>query len=98
MEKLHYICGRKVNRPVTYRNNIYGTLRNEILVMKPPVLIPILSNKNRNVKIDDFIHGNDISMYDQAHGVNGELKKLSIIITTYLQTEIIVSIRKMIPK
>ena len=56
------------------------------------------SIKNLNVKIDDVIHGNDISTYDQAHGSNGELKKLSTVITTYLQTEIIVLIRKMISK
>ena len=31
------------------------------------------SIKNLNVKIDDVIHGNDISMHDQEHGRNGEL-------------------------
>ena len=57
------------------------------------------SIKNLNDKIDDVIHGNDISAYNQAHGGNGELKKkTSMVITTYLETEIIVSIRKMIPK
>ena len=70
MEKLHYICGIKVNRPVTYRNNIYGTFQNKICTTKPPGLIPILSNKNLNVKIDDIIHGNEISTYYQAHGSN----------------------------
>ena len=71
MEKLHYICGRKANRPVTYRNSIYGTFRNKIHTTKPPVIIPILSNKNLNVKIDDVIHGNDTSTHKQAHGGNG---------------------------
>ena len=43
---------------------------------KHPVVIPILSNKNHNIKIDDVINGNDIITYDQAHGSNGELKKI----------------------
>ena len=72
MEKLNFLCGRKVNRPFTYRNNIYGTLWNKIHTTKPPVLIPILSNKNLNIKLDDAIHGNDISTYDQSHGGNGK--------------------------
>ena len=38
---------------------------------KPLVLIPILSNKNLNIKNDDVINGNDISTYNQAHGSNG---------------------------
>ena len=46
MEKLHYICDRKSNRPVIYRNNIYGTFVNKICTTKSPELIPILSNKN----------------------------------------------------
>ena len=71
MEKLHFICGIKVNRPAAYCNNIYGTFRNKICTTKPPVLIPISSNKNINVKIDDAVHGNDISTYDQAHGGDG---------------------------
>ena len=45
MKKLHYICGRKVNPPVTYRNNIYGKFRNKIRTTKPPVLMTISSNK-----------------------------------------------------
>ena len=49
---------------------------NKICTTKPPVLIPISSNKNRNVKIDDVIHGNDISTYGQAYGGNGELNKI----------------------
>ena len=32
--------------------------------------------KNLNVKIDDVIHCNDISMYNQAHGIIGELEKI----------------------
>ena len=73
MEILHYICGIKVNCPVTYCNNIYGYFQNKICTTKPPVLISISSNKNLNVKIDDIIYGNDISTYNQAHDGNGEL-------------------------
>ena len=40
---------------------------------KPPVLIPILSNKNLNVKNDAVISADEISTYDQAHGSNGKL-------------------------
>ena len=36
------------------------------------------SIKNLNDKIDDVIHGNDISAYNQAHGGNGELKKKQV--------------------
>ena len=32
--------------------------------------------KNITIKIDDVIHGNEIGMYDQSHGGNGELKKM----------------------
>ena len=67
MENLHYICGGKANRPVTYRNNIYGAFWNKIRTTKPLEIIPILSNKTFNVKIDKVIHGNDISTHDQAH-------------------------------
>ena len=56
------------------------------------------ANKNLNFQIYDGMHGNDISTYDQPHGGNGELKKISMVITTCLQTEIIVSIRKIIRK
>ena len=41
---------------------------------KPPVIIPILSNKNLNVINGDVINGNEISTYDQAYGSNGELE------------------------
>ena len=51
MEKLHYICGRKVNHTVTYRNNIYGIFWNKICKTKPPVLIPISPNKIYQLKI-----------------------------------------------
>ena len=78
-----------MNRPVTYRYNIYGTFWNKICTTKPPVLIPISSNKNINIIIDDVIHSNDISTYDQSNGSNGELKKITMVITTYLQTEIV---------
>ena len=40
---------------------------------KPPVLMPILSNKSLDVKNDDVINGNNISTYDQAIGSNVEL-------------------------
>ena len=51
---------------------------------------------NINVKIDDFIHGNDIITYNVA--VMDNLDKFSVIITTYLEMEIIISIRMTIPK
>ena len=38
-------------------------------------LYPYYPIKNLNVKIDEVIHGNDISTYDQAHGGSGELQK-----------------------
>ena len=43
---------------------------------KPPVLIPILSNKNLNVINEDFINGYDISTYNQAYISNGQLNKI----------------------
>ena len=49
---------------------------------KPPVLIPILSNENLNVKNSYVINGNDIITYDQEYDSNGELAdKLSVAIT-----------------
>ena len=71
MENLHYICGRKVKRTVTYRNNIRGTSRNKIRTTKPSVLMPILSNKKSECKNGDAINGNEISTYDQAYDING---------------------------
>ena len=53
---------------------IYGTFQRKVYTTKPQVLIPILSNKNLNVKNDDIINGNYISTYDQVHSGNGELK------------------------
>ena len=82
MEKLHYICGRKANRPVTYRNNIYEIFRIKSVRLNPPGLIPILSIKTLDNKIDEVKHGNYISRYNQAHGGSRELKKLSMVITT----------------
>ena len=82
MEKLPYICGRKANRPVTYRNNIYGTFRKKVCRTKTPIIYLYYPIKTLNVKIDDVINGNDISTYGQAHGGNGEHKKLSMVITT----------------
>ena len=75
MEKLHYICGRKVNRTVAYCNNIYGKFQDKMHTTKPPILIPISSNKNLNARIDDIIHGNYISKYYQEHGGYRKLKK-----------------------
>ena len=49
---------------------------------KPPVIIPILSNKNLNVKNGDVVDGNEISTYDQSYDSNGELPdKFSVVIT-----------------
>ena len=73
MEKLHYICGRTANRPVTYRNNISGNFWNNICTTKPLEIKPISSNKTFNVKIDESVFGNAISAYNQAHSGNGEL-------------------------
>ena len=74
IKKLHYICGTTSNCLVTYRNNIYGFFWNKMCTTKPPELIPIFSNKNLNVKIDEVIDGNDISTYDQAHDVAYTIK------------------------
>ena len=71
-----------MNRPVTHHNNICGTFEKKVHTTKLPVPTPLLSNKNLNVNIDDVINGNDISTYDQAHGGNQELKKISRVITT----------------
>ena len=51
---------------------------------------------NINVKIDDAIHGNNISTNDMS--VMENLKNLSVLITQHLITQIIVSNRNMIPK
>ena len=50
MEQLHNICGRKVNRPVTCLNNIYGTFQIKIRTTKLPVLMPKSSNKQSQCK------------------------------------------------
>ena len=75
METLHYICGRKVNLPVTYRNNIYmepfGLKYLRINLQYLCLYHPI---NNINVKIDDVIHGNDIITYNVA--VMESLKKI----------------------
>ena len=65
---------------------------------KPLTLIPIYSNNNINVINDDVINSNEISTYDQAYDSNGELKKMSMVITIYFMSEINVSIRKLITK
>ena len=54
------------------------------------------SNKNINVKLDDVIHGNDIITYGVA--VMENFKPISVVITTDRNTEIMVFIRKVIPK
>ena len=71
-----YKCGNLPNRIVTYDNNIYWTFQKYVRMNKPPVLIPILSNKNLNVINGDVINGNDISTYDQVYSSNGEHKKI----------------------
>ena len=43
--------------------------------------MPKYSNKNINVKIDDFIHGNDISTYNVA--VMENFNDLSVVIATH---------------
>ena len=63
---------------------------------KLPVLIPKSSHKNLNVKLDDVINGNDISTYDVV--VMENFNNLSVIITTHLNKEIMVFIRKIAPK
>ena len=74
IEKQPYKCGIWPNHNVTYGIIIYITFQEYISTTKPLVLIPILSNKNLNVKNDDLINGNDISTYNQANGSNGELQ------------------------
>ena len=54
------------------------------------------SINNLNVKLDDVIHGNDISTYDVAGMENFD--NLSVVITTHWKTEIMVLIRKILPK
>ena len=51
---------------------------------------------NLNVKIDDVIQGNNISTYDVA--VMDNFNNLSVVINIHLKTEIMFSIRKIIPK
>ena len=58
--------------------------------------MPKSSNKNINVKLGYVIHGNDISTYGMAVMENSNL--VSVIITTNRKTEVMVFIRKIIPK
>ena len=51
---------------------------------------------NLNVKLDDVIHGNDIITYGLAVMENFDL--INVVITTNRKTEIMVLIRKVIPK
>ena len=51
---------------------------------------------NLNVKIDDIIYGNEIITYDVV--VMDNFNSLSLVITAQLKTEIVVYIRKIIPK
>ena len=70
IQNLPYKCSNLPNITVTYSNNIYLTFQNYVRTTKPPILIPILSNKNPHVINDDVINGNGISTYDQAYGSN----------------------------
>ena len=54
------------------------------------------SNKQSQCKLDDVIHGNEISTYDGA--VMDNFNNLSVVINTHRKTEIMVLIRKIIPK
>ena len=49
-----------------------------------------------NVKLDDVIHGNDIITYGVVVMENFNL--INVVITTQRKTEIMVFIRKIIPK
>ena len=51
---------------------------------------------NINVKLDDIIRGNDIITYGVAVMENFNL--INVVITTNRKTEIMVFIRKVIPK
>ena len=51
---------------------------------------------NLNVKLDDVIHGNDIIKFGVAVMENFNL--ITVVITTNRKIEIIVFIRKVIPK
>ena len=51
---------------------------------------------NLSVKLDDVIHGNDIITFDVVVMENFNL--ISVLITTNRKTEIMVFIRKIIPK
>ena len=72
-EKLPYKCGSLTERTVTYDDNIYWTFLKYIRTTKPPVVIPILFNKNLNVINDYVINSHDISTHNQECGSNGEL-------------------------
>ena len=58
--------------------------------------MPKSSNKNLNVKLDDFIDDNDISTYGVA--IMENFNNLGVVIATHWNTEIIFFIRKIIPK
>ena len=51
---------------------------------------------NPSVKLDDVIHGNDIITF--VVSVMENFKLISVVITTNRKTEIMVFIRKIIPK
>ena len=51
---------------------------------------------NINVKLDDVVHGNDISMHFVE--VTEKFNNLSVVIATHWKTEIMIFIRKIIPK
>ena len=53
-------------------------------------------NKLYQCKLDDFIHGNDIITYGMA--VIENFNHINVVITTNRKTEIMVFMRKVIPK
>ena len=66
IEKLPYKCGNLLNLTVTYGNTIYPMFRKYLRMNKPPVLIPMLSNKYLNEINDDVINGNDIITHNEV--------------------------------
>ena len=70
-ENLPCTCGNLPNITLAYGNNIYSTLRKYIRKTEPPVLIPILFNKNLNVINGDIINVNDICTHHQSYDSNG---------------------------
>ena len=67
-----------------------------VVRLKFPYLFLYDPINNLNVRIYDGVHGNEISTNNAAVMYN--FNNLSVVITTHLKTEIIVSIRKIITK